>query len=148
MTVLDEGNELARSPKTYDVVQKKRRFHNHVTAVPLGSKIRFLNQDKFFHHIYCPESSGLNVPEHRGAVVRKPKKLGKYELFCDIHPLMNAYIFVVPNDHFTSPKEGQYSLKNVPSGEYLLRVWHPRLPGKSYKVKVSANELLKQDIRL
>ena len=108
--------------------------------MPLGSTVKFTNKDKFYHHIYCPDSSKLNVPEHRGVVNRKPGSVGRYELFCDIHPLMNAYLYVVPNDHFATGKGGKFQLSGVPAGDYVLKAWHPRLKTKSYDVKVGAGK--------
>lgn len=143
-----EGKKLKATPKAVEVRQAERRFRNHVTPMALGSKVRFTNSDKFFHHIYCPDASEMNAPEHRGAVERKPKKLGKYELFCDIHPLMNAFVYVVPNDFFCTAQNGKFAIKGVPAGSYELKVWHPRLKDKSYKVKVSDSGTTKVNVTL
>ena len=135
-----DGARLPTTPRTVEVLQEDRRFFDHVTALPLGSSVKFTNKDKFYHHIYCPDSSKLNVPEHRGMVTRKPDSLGKYELFCDIHPLMNAYLFVVPNDSYAVTKGGRFSIKGVPPGNYVLKAWHPRLKTKSFDVKVGEGQ--------
>jgi plastocyanin len=136
LTKEKDGAKLKATPRDVEIVQEKRRFFDHVTAMPLGSTVKFANKDKFYHHIYSPNSSKLDVPEHRGVVERKPDVVGEYELFCDIHPLMNAYLFVVPNDQFAVAKGGKFSLKGVPPGNYVLKAWHPRLKTKSYDVKV------------
>lgn len=143
-----DGAKLKATPKNVPVEQRERRFFDHVTPVVLGSKVVFVNEDKFFHHIYCPDASNMNVPEHRGEVSRKPTKLGKLELFCDIHPLMNAYVYVVPNDSFAMAKSGKFAIKNVPAGDYVLKTWHPRLPGGSYPVTVPASGQAKVDVTL
>jgi plastocyanin len=143
-----DGAKLPASKKKVEITQKGRRFFEHVTPIVLGSSVLFTNQDKYYHHIYCPDASKLNVPQHRGEAVRKPDKLGKYELFCDIHPLMNAYVYVVPNDKFAMPKEGKFALKDVPPGKYNLNVWHPRLPATSYGVIVEASGDSKVNITL
>jgi plastocyanin len=131
-----DGAKLKATPRSVEITQEKRRFFAHVTAMPVGSTVKFTNRDKFYHHIYSPNSSALSVPEHRGEVTRKLGSVGKYELFCDIHPLMNAYLYVVPNDKFVVAKGGKFSLKGVPPGNYVLKAWHPRLKAKSYDVKV------------
>lgn len=143
-----DGAKLKATPKTVEIRQKKRRFFNHVTPLALGSSVLFTNEDKYYHHIYCPESTKLSVPEHRGGAKRKPPSLGKFELFCDIHPLMNAYAYVVPNDKFTRAKGGLFTLKNVPSGNYILKVWHPRLPGSSQAVTVGTSSASKVNVTL
>lgn len=134
-----DGARLKATPSRREIVQVQREFKAHVTPVVLGSEVRFTNQDSFFHHIYCPDSSKLNVPQHSTHVDRKPDRLGKYELFCDIHPLMNGYVYVVPNDFVTVAKGGKFLLKNVPPGTYTVEAWHPRVKAKSSKVTVPAS---------
>jgi plastocyanin len=134
-----DGAKLKATPKQRDVLQENREFKAHVTPVVLGSTVRFVNKDSFFHHIYCPDSSKLNVPQHSTHVERKPDRLGKFELFCDIHPLMNGYVFVVPNDFVTVARSGSFTLKGVPAGTYTVEAWHPRVKSKSSKVTVPAS---------
>lgn len=148
LTAAGDGAKLKATASTVEVRQKGRQFRNHVTPLTLGSKVRFTNEDQFFHHIYCPDSAKMNAPEHRGNVERKPDKLGKLELFCDIHPLMNAYVYVVPNDYYSLVKGGAFRLKAVPPGNYSMSVWHPRLASKSYQVKVTESGVSKVDISL
>lgn len=143
-----DGKALKATPKSVKILQRQRRFFEHVTPMALGSRAVFINEDKFYHHIYCPDSSSLNVPEHRGEMSRKPKKLGQYALFCDIHPKMNAYLYVVPNDHFTMPKNGAFQLADIPAGNYTLKVWHPRLEPKAYSVTVKGSGATKVDVSL
>lgn len=135
-----DGAKLKATTDTVLLRQADRRFFDHVTPVVLGSQVRFTNEDRFFHHIYCPDSSSLNVPEHRGSVTRKPDKLGKYELFCDIHPLMNAYVYVVPNDKFSQTRDGAFTIKDVPAGNYVVQAWHPRSSSQAKKIKVTESE--------
>lgn len=136
-----DGSKLKATERTVTVDQEQRRFIKHVTPVTLGSQVRFSNQDSFFHHIYCPDSSSMCVPEHSGSVTRRPDRLGKYELFCDIHPLMNAYVYVVPNDFYAMANGGKFKIKNVPPGTYTLRMWHPRLPGSSQTITVKGDSV-------
>ena len=134
-----DGAKLKATPTTRDILQENREFKAHVTPVVLGSTIRFVNKDSFFHHIYSPDSSKLNVPQHSTHVERKPDRLGKFELFCDIHPLMNGYLYVVPNDFVIVAKGGKFVLKGVPAGTYTVEAWHPRVKAKSSKVTVPAS---------
>lgn len=134
-----DGAKLKATPRQRDILQENREFKAHVTPLVLGSTIRFVNKDSFFHHIYCPDSSKLNVPQHSTHVERKPDRLGKYELFCDIHPLMNGYLYVVPNDYVVMARGGKFSLKGLPAGTYKVEAWHPRVKAKSATVTVPAS---------
>ena len=79
----------------------------------------------------------------------KPSKLGAYELFCNIHPRMNAYLYVVPNDFYAqADAQGNYRLKNVPPGHYRLRAWHPRLQSKELEITVRGEEAQEANFRL
>jgi hypothetical protein len=47
-------------------------------------------------------------------------------------------VIVVPTPFFAvTDKSGSYVIKNVPDGEYTVRVWHPRLKGTSRQVTVA-----------
>lgn len=143
-----DGAKLECSPKVVCVDHKKSRIRDHVTPLTIGSKVRFTNLDNFFHHIYCPDSSALCVPEHAGQVNREPKRIGSYELFCDLHPKENAYLYVVPNDRFAQPKDGSFKITRVPPGEYVLKSWHPRLMGQSHTVTVGSEGTLKLNLEI
>ncbi len=136
LTAQKDGAKLKATPKRTEIAQRQRTFLNHVTPVVFGSEIRFTNEDSFFHHIFCPDSAKLNAPQHATHVDRKPDRLGKFELFCDIHPLMNAFIYVVPNDFVTMAKGGKFRLTNVPPGEYVIQAWHPRVKSVSKPISV------------
>ncbi len=139
ITKAGDGAKLKATPKRKEIVQVQREFQAHVTPLVLGSEVRYSNEDSFFHHIYCPESSKLNAPQHSTHVDRKPDRLGKFELFCDIHPLMNGYLYVVPNDFVTNGAGGKFSLTGLPPGNYTVEAWHPMVNAKSVKVTVPAS---------
>lgn len=123
-----DGAQLAATARVQEVLQKERRFQKHVTPIVAGSSVRFENDDPWHHYIDCKSDKELNVKEQKPnhPVVKKPTTTGPLELFCNIHHRMNAYIYVVPNDFFTVPVDGKFTLKNVPPGKYVLKAWHPR----------------------
>jgi hypothetical protein len=50
-----------------------------------------------------------------------------YEVFCNIHPRMSAYVVAVPSPHHARPDAaGRFTLAGVPAGRYRVRVWHER----------------------
>jgi len=61
-------------------------------------------------------------------------------MLCNVHPEMEAYVAVLENPYFAvSDKEGNYMIKDVPSGTYTLKIWHEKLKGKSQQVTVPAS---------
>jgi hypothetical protein len=65
--------------------------------------------------------------------VERVKQPGMYQLRCDVHPWMNAYVFVAGDGYATVTGEnGTYTLSDVPPGNYKLILWHE---GWNTKVK-------------
>ena len=58
---------------------------------------------------------------------------------CDVHPWMRSFVGVVPHPYFavTSAK-GEYSLANVPPGDYVLEAWHEVYGKQTAKVTLGA----------
>ena len=65
------------------------------------------------------------------------ERLGVVEVFCSIHPRMNAVVVVLQNPFFTKPaRDGKFALENVPAGTYKLRTYRPGAEPTSVEVKV------------
>ena len=55
------------------------------------------------------------------------KREGVVRVFCNIHPTMSAVIVVLKSPYFAvSTKTGDFTIANVPPGNYRLRVFHER----------------------
>ena len=136
---------LSFSPKLEPIVdaritQKAQTFLPHVLPVTKGTTVYFLNEDEFFHNIYSLS------PGSRFNIGRRPpgnpypikiKKLGLIKLSFDIHPHMNGFILSLNTPYFTRlDQNGQYQLKDLPDGQYLLKVFHPQLPIREYKIEL------------
>jgi hypothetical protein len=49
-------------------------------------------------------------------------EVGDVPLLCNVHPEMSGYIFVVPTPYFAlTDKEGSFTIKNVPPGQYTIK---------------------------
>jgi plastocyanin len=122
---------LKATPGQAVIAQKNKDFVPHVLPVVKGSTVVFTNEDITLHHIYSTSSTRpFEIPKYpRGQ--RKSitvDRLGVVEIFCGLHPRMNAYILVLSNDYFTmAGADGSFTLKNVPPGTYTLKAWHPRV---------------------
>lgn len=141
ITEAHDGAKLAAKGKTVDLNQTNRTFDAHVTPVVRGSKVTFVNLDTFEHDIFSPKGSEFEVGPHgRGKVEPKvARRLGAHEVFCNIHSLMNAFIYVVPNDFYSTLAGGKFILKDVPPGKYEIKVWHPRLGSKTQTITVGSD---------
>jgi plastocyanin len=117
-------------PRHADIVMQQKTFLPHVRVVGVGGTVEWPNRDPFSHNVFSNTPGGtfdLGLyprGESRGAAFRRP---GVYEIFCNIHPRMSAYVVAVPSAHHTRPGAGgEFSLAAVPAGRYRVRVWHER----------------------
>ena len=46
------GGKNAGAPLQWEIVQRNRQFLPMVTVIPVGSTVRFPNQDNVQHHVY------------------------------------------------------------------------------------------------
>jgi plastocyanin len=119
-------NTVDSSPP--QVQQLNRRFMPDLVVVPAGSTVAFPNMDPIFHNIYSlskPRSFDLgNYDKGQTRKVTFPKP-GIVEIYCHLHPNMQATVVITPNRWFTRPdRNGQYRIPDVPPGQYTLVAWH------------------------
>lgn len=134
-------NEPVPAPVEVVVNQYRQSFDPLVTTVPVNSGVRFRNSDSFAHHVYS--FSKAKAFEHRQPTrgVSDPEVLDKPGLIalgCNIHDHMLAYIYVSDTPFYgLSDKDGAVQLQDVPDGDYVLTIWHPRLKGKTIEKTVT-----------
>ncbi len=128
-------------PVEAEVNQYRQSFDPLVMTVPVNSDVRFRNSDTFAHHVYS--FSKAKAFEHRQPTrgVTDPIKLdspGLIALGCNIHDHMLAYIYVSDTPFYgLSGKDGVTQMQDVPDGDYLLTIWHPRLKGKTIEKTIT-----------
>ena len=111
--------------------QLHMEFVPHVLAVLKGTTVDFKNEDPIGHNIYWPAINHDKKLAHNMGTwpqgLSKPftfDDLGDVSLLCNVHPEMSGYIFVVPTPYFAlTDKEGSFTIKNVPPGQYTLKTW-------------------------
>ncbi len=122
------------------VVQKDIRFSPYVTVVPPRGMVRFVNEDRFDHHVRSMSSgpmSSVAPPqefEFRLAGVRGNKKSsadlkietsGAIVLGCHLHGSMRAHIFVTPTPWYAVTDANGRATLEAPDGPGTVAVWHP-----------------------
>ena len=69
---------------------------------------------------------------------QKIRDAGMLKLVCDTHAWMLGFVHVFDHPYFAvTDDKGTFSLINVPSGTYTLKVWHEDAGVKSQEVTVS-----------
>ena len=123
------------APKKRAVVdQRDKQFVPYVTAVQVGTAVIFPNSDNIRHHVYSfSPAKKFELPLYSG-VPAEPvvfDKVGFITLGCNIHDWMIAYVAVLPTPYFqVTRQDGRAVLKDLPTGQYMVQVWHPALKGQ------------------
>lgn len=139
-------------PVRHKMDQKRRQFSPSVLPIFQGSTVEFVNGDSIYHSVYSQsDCRPFHLPEYPQGESREitfPQP-GVVELFCAIHPEMNAHILVLDTGHFCVPGEDhRYRLSGVPAGKRVLKAWHPRLQPLSQMVEVPASGSVQLDLNL
>jgi plastocyanin len=139
-----KGPAAPEDPLVID--QRGCMYHPHVIGARVGQKIIFLNSDPVLHNVRSiAEANGTFNDMMPTKDMRLEKVFDKTEVpvraKCDVHPWMSAFIGVVPHPFFAvSGQAGDFSLVNVPEGEYEIEAWHEVFGRQTQKIKVKARE--------
>jgi len=139
------------TPVTLD--QKGCMYVPHVQGIMVGQTYKSLNSDGFLHNVHAlPKiNAGFNRPmpptvKEATATFSKPEDL--FQIKCDVHPWMNAYIAVFTHPFFSvSGADGKFTISGLDPGTYTITAWHERLGTQTATVTVAANETKKQDFK-
>ena len=112
------------------IEQIDREFVPYVTVVQTGTTVTFPNRDPILHHVYSfspAKPFEIKLYSGKSPVEVVFDKAGIVALGCNIHDWMIGYVAVVPTPYFAkTDAKGVARLRDVPSGAYELRVWHPQ----------------------
>lgn len=115
--------------------QRDLQFVPHVLPIQVGTKVSMPNSDQVRHHVYSfspAKHFELRMYKDRPGDPGDFLIPGVVSLGCNIHDWMLGYIVVLDTPYFAkSGSDGRMKIVDVPDGDYLLDVWHPRLPGFS-----------------
>ncbi|MFZ2236168.1 MAG: methylamine utilization protein, partial [Dokdonella sp.] len=112
--------------------QRDLQFMPHVLPIQIGTKVSMPNSDQVRHHLYSfspAKQFELRMYKDRPGDPGDFLIPGIVSLGCNIHDWMLGYIVVLDTPYFAkSGDDGRMVVTSVPNGEYVLDVWHPRLP--------------------
>ena len=117
------------------------RFVPHVLAASVGQWLVVRNSDPILHAAHAHFKSGqpdFNLGLYPGKVSRKPLvSPGIVPIVCDVHPWMRAYIVVTEHPYVAvTDILGEYEIRDIPSGNYRLKIWHESLGTQEKPVEV------------
>jgi plastocyanin len=126
-----QAKQLARPIAGAEIAQTNKQFAPRVLVVPVGTAVSFPNRDTVRHHVYSfspNKTFELKLYTGTSASPVLFDKPGIAVLGCNIHDNMSAWVVVVETPFFaTADAKGAASMRDVPAGNYRLRIWHPGL---------------------
>jgi len=77
-------------------------------------------------------------PPGAAAVEKSWKAAEVIPVQCNIHPWMHGWFVVVKGPYATTDDSGNYTINNVPPGNYTVTAWHEPDETQTQKVTVAA----------
>ena len=128
------------------------RFLPQFQVVPRASTLEMVNSDTIAHntHVFSRGETVFNVAlPLRGVTVRKVLAGdGIFDVRCDMHPWMRAWVFVPPSRHHAvvdQPTTVRFT--DIAPGEYVLHDWQPGRPENARLVRLAAGETRRLRLR-
>jgi len=127
------------------VRQRDARFQPSFLAIAAGQRVAMPNEDPIYHNVFSysqPNDFDLGLyPEGESRVVAFEHP-GVVRIYCSIHESMSGLIFVSPTPWFAVVDDAlRYRITGLPEGERVLRLWSPRLPAGSQRIRLEGAPL-------
>jgi plastocyanin len=146
---IDKGKPISKDQIVID--NKHCAFHPHVQTAVQGQTLVVKNDDPMLHntHLYLNKKTVYNFALPRtGMEIKKPiNRVGLIEVECDAHDWMKGYLYVLEHPYSgVTDANGNFSLRDIPPGEYEVEVWHEAFGIQEHKITVAPNEVIELNI--
>ena len=142
-----EGKTFPVETKPATITQKGCQYVPHVVGVQTGQPLEITNDDATLHNVNAQpkNNAGFNFAQPVQGM-KSAKKFEKPEIMvpfiCNIHPWMKSYIGVVGHPFFAvSNDSGQFEIKDLPAGTYVLEAWHEKMGTSQQKITIKPGEV-------
>jgi plastocyanin len=140
-------------PETVNFDQKGCTYVPHVLAFDAGSTVKIINDDGILHniHTYSTANPPINIaqPKFKKVVdvtVEKPELI---RVTCDAHGWMHGWWFSSANPYFAvTDDKGNFTIKDVPAGDYTVTIWQEKLGKQEQKVSVKGGAATTLDVTM
>jgi plastocyanin len=143
--VAPEEPTVETKPAT--LTQEGCQYKPHVIGVQANQPLEVVNGDSTLHNVNIQPKS--NPAANFAQPVQGMKTTKKFEkpevmipFICNVHPWMKSYVGVVPHPFFAvSGDSGQFEIKGLPAGTYVLEAWHEKMGTAQQKITVKTGEI-------
>jgi len=130
-------------PASVEFDQKGCEYRPHVLAFPAGSTVDIKNSDGILHniHTYSKKNPAFNKaqPKFKKVIKIKVAEPEVIKVTCDAHGWMHGWWYAADSPYYAvTDAKGNFTIKNVPAGDYTLEVWHEKLGTQDQKVSVKS----------
>jgi plastocyanin len=145
--------EIASTSPPRRVVLDNRdcEFHPHSIVLRAGDTLEMRNSDKTLHtvHLYGPSEENVSLPFQGTSVSRRLTAAGIYQVKCDVHGWMQAFLRVDAHRfHSVTDSQGAFQIPGIPAGRYTLEAWHERLGFHRSPVEIRAGKTTSVELEL
>lgn len=140
-----------KTPVTLD--QDGCVYKPHVMGIMVGQPYRILNSDGILHNVHTLPKVNPSFNRGQPGTVREmttsfPKPENVFQIKCDVHPWMQAYIGVFTHPFFSvTGTDGKFSISGLEAGTYEITAWHERLGTQSASLTVTGSDTKTQDFK-
>jgi plastocyanin len=142
------------APSTPVVLDQKGCVYvPHAMGIMVGQSYRILNSDGVLHNVHTLPKINPSFNRAMPATVKeatttfaKPEPI--FQIKCDVHPWMSAYIGVFTHPFFSVTRaDGKFSIAGLDAGTYEITAWHERLGTQTATVTVSGSDSKTQNFK-
>jgi plastocyanin len=140
-----------QTPVTLD--QNGCLYKPHVMGIMVGQPYKILNSDGLAHNVHTlpkvnPTFNRSMPASMKEATTKFDKPEPVFQIKCDIHPWMSAYIGVFTHPfHSVTSTDGKFTISGLDPGTYEITAWHERLGTQTASITVGANDKKTQDFK-
>lgn len=139
--VIVKGAKGDMKPGDVTFDQKGCDYVPHVLAFPAGSTVKIVNSDGILHniHTYSTANPSFNMaqPKFKKVIEQKVEKPEVIKVTCDAHGWMHGWWVATDTPYFAvTDDKGNYTIKDVPAGDYTVEVWQEKLGTEDQKASV------------
>jgi plastocyanin len=142
------------APQTPVVLDQKGCLYvPHAMGIMVGQPYRILNSDGILHNVHTLPKVNASFNRAMPATLKeatttfaKPEPI--FQIKCDVHPWMSAYIGVFTHPFFSvSSTDGKFTISGLDAGTYEITAWHERLGTQTASITVTGSDTKTQDFK-
>ena len=140
-----------KTPVTLD--QQGCMYVPHVQGIMVGQTYRILNSDGVLHNVHSlpsvnPQFNKPMPPTMKETTTTFAKPEPVFQIKCDVHPWMQAFIGVFTHPFFAATgADGKFTISGLDPGTYEITIWHEVLKTQTATITVGANETKTQNFK-